>query len=372
MSTGKVYAAGLDIGTMFLQAARDDGKGGIVYTTVRDCFRELDYAEEFEDTLKSQGAHYVKDGKKLYVLGNDAYLQAGMAEFGADIKPGQELEILKRPMKDGILNPDSPKMAMTILRELERACLEKDIGPARADEVLYFSIPANPVDSTINNSFHSKMAERYLCGLGFDARPLGEGLAVVYAENPKMWAPDGPIPFTGIGISMGAGQANFCLAERGLPLDEFSIARSGDWIDANVARMTGQPRTKVLRVKEKKLNFDKIDEDDEILLALECYYQELINYVFGIFAKRFESNKGSIDHPVDIILSGGTASPPGFDKRVKISIEKMNLPFEVREVRLAKDMLKTVATGCYIRAKQAAKKLAKVAEAIGPENKEKP
>jgi hypothetical protein len=157
-------------------------------------------------------------------------------------------------------------MAMTILRELERVCLEKDLGPARPGEVLYFSIPANPVDSTINNSFHSKTAERFLRGLGYDARPLGEGLAVVYAENPKMYAPDGPIPFTGIGISMGAGQANFCLAERGLPLDEFSIARSGDWIDANVARMTGQPKTKVLRVKEKRLNFNKLDEDDEVIL----------------------------------------------------------------------------------------------------------
>lgn len=353
----KVFAAGLDIGTMFLQSARDGEDGKILYNTVRDCYREIDADQEFEDTLKAQGSHYVKDDSKLYVLGNDAYLQAGMAEFGSEQHGGGE--ILRRPMKDGILNPDCPKMALTILRELERACLEKDLGPARPGEILYFSIPANPVDSDINNLFHSRMAEQYLRSIGFDARPLGEGLAVVFAENPKMHTPEGDIQFTGIGISFGAGQANFCLAERGIPLDEFSIARSGDWIDKNVSKMVGQPVTKVLRTKERKLDFGNIDPNDEILLALECYYEELIQYIFSRFSKRFQGNKGSIDHPIDIVLSGGTASPPGFDQKVRDVIAKMKLPFEVYEVRRSKDMLKTVATGCYLRAKQAARKAEK-------------
>jgi len=366
VSEKKVCAGGLDLGTMFLQSAREDGNGKIVFNTIRDCFRELPFDSEFEDTLKSQGAHYVRDHDQLYVLGNDAYLQAGMAEFGADQK-NTEIEILKRPMKDGILNPESPKISMTILRELMKACIEKDVGPARDEEVLYFSVPANPVDSSINNSFHSKMAEQYLRGLGYDARPLGEGLAVIYAENPRMYASESEvIPFTGVGISMGAGQCNFALAERGLPLDEFSVARSGDWIDSNAARMTGQPKTKILRVKEKKLNFDAIDKEDPIVLALECYYEELVNYVFGIFRDRFKRNRGSIDHPIEIILSGGTASPPGFERKVKEIIEKMNLPFEVKEVRLAKDMFRSVATGCFIRAKQAAKKLNAAGQKLPP------
>lgn len=353
-----ICASSVDAGTMFLQSARDDGKGNILYNTVRDCYREIPYDSEFEDTLKTQGAHYVRDDQKLYVLGNDAYLQAGMAEFGADLKPVFD-EILRRPMKDGILNPDSPKISMTIMRELLKACLGKDVGSARQDEVLYFSVPANPVDSSINNSFHCRMLEKFLRGLGYDARPLGEGLAVIYAENPKMYVSDKEtIPFTGIGISCGAGMCNFALAERGLPLDEFSVARAGDYIDANVARMTGQPKTKVLRVKEKKLDFGSLDQDDPIILALECYYDELINYVFGIFADRFKKNRGSIDHPIDIILSGGTALPPGLDIKVKKILDQMNLPFEVHEVRKAKDMLRAVATGCYIRAKQTAKKLA--------------
>lgn len=359
----KVYAGALDLGTMYLQSAREDKDGNIVYNEVRDCYRELEYDTEFEETLRSQNVPYIKDEHKIYVLGNAAYSQARMAEFGADIRAGLDREILKRPMKDGVLNPDSPKIAMTILRELEKICLEEHVGPARENEVLFFSVPANPVDSSINNSFHSKTAERFLRNLGYDPRPLCEGLAVIYSENPKMHLPDGKtIPYTGVGISCGAGQVNFCLSERGLPIDEFSVARSGDYIDANVSRMTGQPKTKVIRVKEKELNFDKIDENNEILLALDCYYEDMIRYVFGLFGKRFENNRGSIDYPIDIVLSGGTASPPGFDKKVRRVLDRMNLPFQIHEIRLAgggelQAMLKTVAKGCYIRAKQTAKKI---------------
>jgi hypothetical protein len=365
--TENVSAAALDLGTMFLQGMRDsvDGKG-IVSTQVRDCYREVPFVEEFEDQLKQQQCQYIKEGDKIYVLGDQAYIQAGMAEISSELKATGE--ILKRPMKDGILNPDSPKVSLSILRALMKACVEKDVGPAREGEILYFSVPANPTDSTINNLFHSKMAEKYLNGLGFDARPIGEGLAVVFGENPKMHSPEGDIPFTGFGLSFGAGMVNFCLAERGVPLDEFSVARSGDWIDNQVARMTGQPKTKVLRVKEKKLNFNTIDNLDpsdesyDVLLALECYYEDLINYVFSSFAKRFGSTKGSIEHPIDVVLAGGTACPPGFDKKVKKILSRMNFPFEISEVRLAgggdqKKMLQSVAKGCYIRAKQAAKKM---------------
>jgi len=356
----QIPCGAIDLGTMFLQSARDDGKGQIVYNTVRDCYRELAYDPEFESTLQAQGAHFLRAEDKLYVLGNDAYLQAGMAEFGAGFKPGQEVEVLKRPMKDGILNVDAPKVSLVILRELTRACLEKDVGPARKDEILYFSVPANPVDNLdINNSFHSKMAEKHLCGLGYNAKPIGEALAVTFSENPKMFVSDKEtIPFTGISISMGAGMSNFCLTERGIPLDEFSVARAGDYIDANAAKMTGQPKTKVLRVKEKQLDFDSLT-DDPIVLALDCYYEELVNYVFGIFAERFKRNRGSIDHPIEIILSGGTASPPGFAPKVKKILDKMNLPFEVKAVRTAKDMLRAVAMGCFLRAKQAARKISK-------------
>ena len=370
----EIFACGADLGTMFLQSVRDDGKGGTVNTEIRDCYREMDYAEEFEDQMRANGSHFIRDGNKLYILGNEAYVQAGMAEVGADLGSAPK-DILQRPMRDGILNPDSPKTALAILRELQKACVETGVGPARPGEILYFSIPANPVDSNLNNAFHAKMAEKHFCNLGFDARPMGEGLAVVLAENPKMHAKEGDVPFTGIGISMGAGMCNFCLAERGTPIDEWSLCKAGDWIDSNTSRMCGQPKTKVLRIKERKLNFNTVDnippsdEHYDVLLALDCYYHELTEYVFKVFTNRFKGNRGSIDHPIDIILSGGTASVPGFDKKVRKVLAKMSLPFEIAEIKLAgggdtKKMLETVARGCYLRAKQAAKKTVAAKEAL--------
>lgn len=360
----ETFAAGFDLGTAFLQCARDtkDGKS-IAITESRNCYRTIDYTEEFEDQLKQQKCHFIKDGDKIHILGNQAYVQAGMAEFGACQRG--ETDILQRPMKDGILNADSPKVSLSILRELTKACIQNEIGEARNGEILYYSIPANPIDSKINNTFHQMSTQKYFESLGFDARPLNEALSICFAENPKMYTPEGEIPFTGVSCSFGAGQANVCLSERGVPVDEFSIARSGDWIDQQVATMTGQPKTKVIRIKEKGLDLMNIDESNEIELALECYYQELINYVFGLIAKRFKGNKGSIDYPIDIILSGGTAAPKCFDKKVAQIIKKIQLPFEVKNIKVAgtvdgkvdvKRLLQTVARGCYIRAKQAANK----------------
>ena len=352
----EISGAGLDIGTMWISSMRDDSKGNLVCTQIRDCYRSLPFMEEFEDQMKQQGSHYIKDGNKLYVIGNEAYVQSAMAEFGSGA------EALQRPMRDGILNPDAPKTSLLILRELMRACIENKVGPAREGEVLYFSVPANPVDSQINNVFHAKMCGQFLSGLGYDARPLSEALAVVFSENPKMYMGDAAdVPFTGLAASFGAGQVNICMAERGVPLDEFSVARSGDWIDTNTAKMVGEPRTRVLMAKEKKLNFGKLDDSDPIILALDCYYDELLRYVFGLFAKRFADHKGGIEYPIDFVVSGGTASVPGFDKKIKSVLSKMEMPFEIANVRLAgggdrAKMLQAVAKGLYIRAKQAAKK----------------
>ena len=110
-----------------------------------------------------------------------------------------------------------------------------------------------------------------------------------------------------------------------------------------------------------RYDIDDTDKDGEILVAYDIYYDELVKYVFDLFTKRFNSNKGAIDHPIDIVLSGGTASPKGFDKKVRRVLFKMNLPFEIGDIKMAgggetKKMLQAVAKGCYIRAKQAAKK----------------
>jgi hypothetical protein len=343
---------------MWLQSARSNDNGSVTYTSVRDAYCEMPKDSEIEDVLKEQGVHYIKDGQKLYILGEDAYRQCSMAEFAAKV----DEDSLKRPMRSGVINPSSPKTAVMILRELMRACLEREVGPARPGEILYFSVPANPVDSPIDNTFHESMAQQFLQGLGYDPRPLNEALAVIFSEGPRMYLPDGTtIPMTGLAVSFGAGQQNFCLAQRGRSIDEFSVARSGDWLDERVAVITGEPKTKVLRTKENKLDFNNLDNEDPIILALDSYYDALVRYSFGKLAERFSQRRGALEGPIDVILSGGTASVPGFEKKVQRVLAQMSLPFKVQEIKLAgggdrTKMLKAVAKGCYARAYQAAKK----------------
>jgi hypothetical protein len=355
----EIYAASLDLGSMWIQTAREDGKSAITYNMVRDAYSQISYDEDIEDTLKEQNVHYIREGSKLYILGEDAYRQCSMAEFV--LKEGEEP--LKRPMRNGVINTSSPKTSLMILRQLMKACLEKGIGPARPGEILYFSVPANPIDSNLDNTFHEAMAKQYLTEtLQYDARSFSESLAVVYGENPKMHLSDGStIPLTGIGWSAGAGLQNFCLAERGRVIEEFSVAKSGDFLDEKVSIMTGEPKTKVIRVKENKLDFNNLDLEDPIILALDTYYEFLVKYVLEKFAERFSGKKGFLEGSIDMILSGGTASIPGFDKKVQKVLKTMDLPFKIHEVRLAgggdrQKMLKTVVKGCLIRACQAVKK----------------
>jgi len=56
------------------------------------------------------------------------------------------------------------------------------------------------------------------------------------------------------------------------------------------------------------------------------------------------------EKPIPIVISGGTASPPGFIERFKRILEKTSFPLEVREVRLAPHPLYTVAKGTLIAA----------------------
>ena len=58
------------------------------------------------------------------------------------------------------------------------------------------------------------------------------GHAVTFAEL-------GEEDFTGIGISCGGGMFNICVAYKSMPALYFSTARSGDWVDKNVANVLG-------------------------------------------------------------------------------------------------------------------------------------
>src|SRR5439155_13399418 len=85
--------------------------------------------------------------------------------------------------------------------------------------------------------------------LGYESRSISEGLAVVYGEMENS-------NYTGIGISCGGGLCNVCLAYLSVPVFSFSISKAGDYIDSSVAKLRGEPATRIRSIKEESFHFN--------------------------------------------------------------------------------------------------------------------
>ena len=346
METNK-YGVGLDAGTMFLVGARQV-ESNVQYTSQRNCFVTIEEDGGVEDMLTSAGAKIVKIGNRLNVLGEDAIVFSNLlSSFGAN---GASL---KRPMKDGVLNSQEEKNSISVISSLIEGVIGK---PKYEKEICVFSAPSNPINSDKNNIFHGAMLSQILTKLGYEPVVLNEGLSVIYAENPTTEQDGTVMPMSGIAMSLGAGQVNVCMAVRGYPVVEFSVVGSGDYIDQQVSVISGRPVSTVTKIKETKLDFDNIDYGDMVLAGLEIHYSDLLRNLLKNFAKKFSELDKSYDFPVEIVISGGTSKPNGFENKFNKILEGMTLPFKVKRVRMASDLMNSVAKGCLIRAMQVERK----------------
>lgn len=336
---------GVDLGTMFFQVAEfGNDKKKINVKTTRNAFVELDTTDDVEEILSRNNWQYIKDQDKYYVIGEDSLRVANM--FPGKIE-------LRRPMQDGVLNANEPKKTLILSSMVEQA-----IGKAQSKEDLVCTcVSSESVDESQDNVFHKNRLIGIFKKLGYQCKVIEEGLAVILSSNPVMIEVDGTeAKFTGIGISSGAGRMNCVLAYKALQVVGLSCARSGDYIDRMVAAATGYPVSQITRKKETKLDFTKIDPDDDVLFALDAYYSNVIEYVFKKFALKFKEVKSQFEAPLDIILAGGTAMPKGFCAKVEEVVRGLELPFEIKEVKLVSDPRSAVVKGClrqaYITAKQ--------------------
>jgi len=97
--------------------------------------------------------------------------------------------------------------------------------------------------------------------------------------------------------------------------------------------------------------FEKNKKKRRVLEALTYYYNSLIEYTVKNIIKEFE-DKVDIeidDEKIPIILGGGTSSPKGFLRLFKEQIKKYELPFEISEIRRAKNPLQCVSNGLLVR-----------------------
>ena len=144
---------------------------------------------------------------------------------------------------------------------------------------------------------------------------------------------------------------NVALAFMSIPVMTFSMGKAGDFIDRNVATVTGEIPTRIRVIKEEGLDLARAPKN-KYESALHVYYDDVIvSLVEGLRNALAETkNMPRIDKAIPIVLSGGTAKPKGFLDKFRQAIESDGFPLEISEIRMAEDPLTATARGCLIAA----------------------
>lgn len=322
----EVGAVGLDVGTSRIVVA--GGPNGHKAQAQLNAFVAVPYSKMTEAILQQNKMVFHRNGKDLYVFGNDSERFASF--FSAEPR---------RPMQHGVMNPQEP-MGQQIIQ----AIIESVVPRGRKNELLCFSIPGRGDGAESNLIYHEAVIKNFMHSLGYEAKAVNEGLAVVFAELQNE-------NFTGIGISCGGGMCNVCVAFLSVPMLTFSLPMAGDYIDMSVAAVVDEPVTRVRLIKEESLDLSRPPKD-KVTSALHIYYEEVINAMVDKLREEFESSRQlpKIERPMPIVISGGTAKPRGFLQKFEATVKGNGFPVQISDVRLASDPLTATARGCYIAA----------------------
>jgi actin-like ATPase involved in cell morphogenesis len=336
-------AIGADMGTYNIVMCRRTAENEFSYKREVNAFLQMPLENRFVfNMMKNAGVPLIEqpEANLAYALGESA---VNMAYTMNQIE-------LKRPMKDGCLNPKE-RYAQQIMNVMCHSL----IGEVEQDGTpLYYSVPANAINQETDADYHAKVLEAmfksYKSEKGYtvDPHPINEALALVYAElSNKAW--------TGVGISFGAGMVNLCYAMYGAPIFQFSIVNSGDWIDKMASKALGEETTTY--VNKEKMHADLTVENPESLVqrAIKSQYEIMIQHTVSGIKKGVEEagNKARSEQPIDIVVAGGTSLPKGFDVLFRKILEQSKISMKIGEVIRPSDPLYSVARGCLIAAENA-------------------
>jgi actin-like ATPase involved in cell morphogenesis len=331
------YGVGVDVGTSNIVVTRQTKDGTFINKFHRNMLFPMDISDESTDLLEKSNYLYVKSGNKVYVVGEDAISLCNAL--------GGKNEII-RPMQDGLLNP-ALKDASDLLFYIIKAVVGEPLCP---NECLRFCIPANAIDKDSDNIFHKMILTNFFKKLGYNAKPINEAMAVAFSENPKVKSEDEVYQLSGVSLSAGAGMTNLALLFKGMELGTFSITKSGDYIDEQAAKVTGVPKSKITKRKEKELDLENVDHKDRVLSALSIYYSEYVSRVAHLIAQEFTKRSSEIAGEAEVVVAGGTSMPKGFIKIFEDSLREQEFPFKIARVRASENPFFSVANGCCIRA----------------------
>jgi hypothetical protein len=219
------------------------------------------------------------------------------------------------------------------------------LGRAASDaRKICFSVPAPVSQGDEAIAYHEASIRQILTELGYDAKPIEEGPAVVFGEM-------GASNYTGIGISCGSGLCNVCLAVLSVPVINFSVPKAGDFIDMQAAAVTGDLATRLRVQKEQGFRLNGLS-GDRVQNALNVFYADVIHTLVNSLRNTISSTQRlpKLDQSVPIVLSGGTVIPKGFLERFTAELKAQDFPIRLSEIRVSEDPLNSTARGALMAA----------------------
>ncbi len=320
-------AMGLDVGTSRICLAQREGEN-YQYRTQLNAFVSIPYSRITESVLKKEGIPHSVTGSEIVIHGNES-------EKFADL---MDIET-RRTMNKGILSATEPE-SLSMIRQIISSLMTDGAEKQR----LCFTVPAAPLGAEENLTYHEATLRQILNDLGYEVRSINEGLAVVYAELEST-------NYTGIGVSCGGGLCNVCFAYLSVPIASFSMGKAGDYIDTSAAAVTGERATRLRILKEDSFHMNGYFAD-KIHQVIGVYYDEMIKDVVAGMKESLQNTRKmpKLNRPLPLVLSGGTALPPGFRDRFEKIFNESELPIQVSEIRMAADPLHTAAKGALVAA----------------------
>ncbi len=318
---------GLDIGTSHVVMAQNAGRH-ISTVNQLNAFFTIPYSKFTKKILLENDITFFEKNSQFYILGYSAENFANMFNTNT-----------RRTMRRGLLS-NKEEEGITVLQSIIKTLL----APVTNNEIVCFSLPGSPVDSSNSVIYHESILKMFLSSLGYRPISINEGLATVMSELSND-------NFTGLGISMGGGMCNICLSYLSVPVLNFSIEKGGDYIDNMVGNSVGEPATKIKAIKEGALNLSRAPQD-RVETALDIYYVDLVSTLLKALEHELKSSDKmpNINTAIPIALSGGTVLPKGFKELFEKGLKKVNLPIAISEVRVAEDPLNTTAKGAMVMA----------------------
>ncbi len=331
-------AVGLDVGTCFLVSARNGEDNESKIVSIRDAFIDMENDPQVKNMMKMSGVNFIEDNEedKLYIVGDPAVTMANIFNKEA-----------RRPLSKGFIAPgelEAEKILVMLLKNV--------LGNTRVEnETCYYSVPAAPIDQDVDVVYHQAMFSKLVGTLGYKPVALNEAAAIAYSNAAKE-------KFSALTLSFGAGMVNVCLMYQTMIGMEFSVQRSGDFIDSSAATATGTTSSRIMSIKEKGIDLldpsagePKTFRERE---AIAIYYKSLVLYALDMIKAEFKKREGTIELPyaIPLILSGGTALAKNFKEFFESGFDTMKdkFPIPISEIRMATDPLNAVAQGLLVAA----------------------